>query len=217
MYLIPRSQAADQALAGDFALLRPSAVHGLWIAVSSLTSDGLRRASASRRQAVAFQKGEKMMWKKSEPEESQPQSAYTPQAPQAPAQRMPAPQSHSKERAVLGSTISVKGNLTGEEDLVIEGRVEGKIEFPRHSVTVGKNGTIKADIYGKTITVEGNVEGNLYGEEQLVVRSSGTVRGNIVAPRVALEDGSNFKGNIDMSPKEKPGSSTAYEDLTAVN
>jgi len=78
--------------------------------------------------------------------------------------------------------------------------VEGKVEVPRHSVTIGKNGTIKADIYGKIITVEGTVEGNLYGDEQLIVRHSGTVRGNIVAPRVALEDGSNFKGNIDMSP-----------------
>ena len=106
-------------------------------------------------------------------------------------------------RTVIGSTISIKGDLTGEEDLLIEGRVEGKIELRHHSVTVGKNGHIKADIYGKTITVEGTVEGNLYGEEQLIVRQSGTVRGNIVSPRVALEDGSNFKGSIDMSPKEK--------------
>ena len=105
---------------------------------------------------------------------------------------------------MIGPTISIKGNLTGEEDLLIEGRLDGKIEMRRHSVTIGKKGQIKADIYGKIIVVEGTVEGNLYGEEQLIVRQSGTVRGNIVAPRVALEDGSNFKGNIDMSPKEKP-------------
>jgi cytoskeletal protein CcmA (bactofilin family) len=117
--------------------------------------------------------------------------------------RASVPQAPGREHAVIGPTISVKGDLTGEEDLLIEGRVEGKIELRHHSVTVGKNGHIKADIYGKTITVEGTVEGNLYGEEQLIVRQSGTVRGNIVSPRVALEDGSNFKGSIDMSPKEK--------------
>jgi len=93
--------------------------------------------------------------------------------------------------------------LSGEEDLLIEGRVEGKIDLPRHSVTVGKSGRIKADVYGKTITVEGEVEGNLFGEEQLVLRQSSTVRGNITAPRVSLEDGANFKGSIDMSSKEK--------------
>ena len=146
------------------------------------------------------------MWKKSETEESHPQPVPAPQVQSPLIPRSPAPQSQSRERAVIGSTISIKGDLTGEEDLLIEGRVEGKIELRHHSVTVGKNGHIKADIYGKTITVEGTVEGNLYGEEQLIVRQSGTVRGNIVSPRVALEDGSNFKGSIDMSPKEKSAS-----------
>jgi cytoskeletal protein CcmA (bactofilin family) len=142
------------------------------------------------------------MWKKSEPEEPRPQPAPAPQAQPAPAPRNPVAQ--SRERAIIGPTISIKGDLTGEEDLLIEGHVEGKIELRHHSVTVGKNGRIKADIYGKILTVEGSVEGNLYGEEQLIVKQSGTVRGNIVSPRVALEDGSNFKGNIDMSQKERP-------------
>ena len=148
------------------------------------------------------------MWKKSETEESHLQSAPAPQVQPLQVPRAPVPQAHSREHAVIGPTISVKGDVTGEEDLLIEGRVEGKIELRHHSVTVGKNGHIKADIYGKSITVEGTVEGNLYGEEQLVVRQSGTVRGNIVSPRVALEDGSNFKGSIDMSPKEKSSSQT---------
>ncbi len=142
------------------------------------------------------------MWKKSEPEESHPQPMPAPQIQYAPMPQNPT--SQVRDRAVIGPTISIKGDLTGEEDLLIEGRVEGKIELRHHSVTIGKNGRIKADIYGKLITVEGSVEGNLYGEEQLVVRQSGTVRGNIISPRVALEDGSNFKGSIDMSQKEKP-------------
>jgi len=141
------------------------------------------------------------MWKKSEPEES----FHLPPAPPTPpvaAAKAPASQV-SKERAIIGATISIHGDLTGEEDLSIDGKLEGKIESRKHNVTVGKNGKIKGDIYGKTIIVEGTVEGNLYGEEQLIVRQAGTVRGNIISPRVALEDGSNFKGSIDMSPKDK--------------
>jgi cytoskeletal protein CcmA (bactofilin family) len=108
----------------------------------------------------------------------------------------------SKERALIGPTILIKGDLTGEEDLLIDGRVEGRVELRKHNITVGKNGRVKADLYGKVITVEGEVHGNLYGDEQLVLRQSSTVRGNILAPRVVLEDGANFKGSIDMSPKD---------------
>ena len=103
---------------------------------------------------------------------------------------------------MIGPTILIKGDLTGEEDLLIDGRVEGKVELRKHNITVGKNGRVKADLYGKVITVEGEVHGNLYGDEQLVLRQSSTVRGNILAPRVVLEDGANFKGSIDMSPKD---------------
>jgi len=148
------------------------------------------------------------MWKKSEPEETHPQPAPAPMPQPAAPLRSPAP---VREQAVIGSTIFIKGDLTGEEDLAIEGRLEGKIELRRHSITIGKNGRIKGDIYGKSISVEGTVEGNLYGEEQLVLRQSGTVRGNIVAPRVALEDGSNFKGSIDMSPKDKSAAPPAQD------
>jgi cytoskeletal protein CcmA (bactofilin family) len=150
------------------------------------------------------------MWKKSEPEESRPHPTTPPQPPQAqPVQpqtaqpvRNPAPQ-QPKEKAMIGQTITIKGDLSGEEDLLVEGRVEGKIELPHHSITIGKNGRIKADVYAKSITVEGEVEGNLFGEEQLVLRQASTVRGNITAPRVSLEDGANFKGAIDMSGKDK--------------
>ena len=141
------------------------------------------------------------MWKKSESEDSRTQPAPEPHVPSPTAARAPA--TRVREHATIGSTISIIGDLSGEEDLLIEGKLEGKIECRSHSITIGKGGRIKGDIYGKIITVEGNVEGNLYGDEQLSVRQSGTVRGNIIAPRVALEDGANFKGSIDMSPKDK--------------
>jgi cytoskeletal protein CcmA (bactofilin family) len=140
------------------------------------------------------------MWKKTEGDE--PQTPYVPQTPLAAAPpRSPAP-AKTHERALIGSTIFIKGELMGEEDMLIEGKVEGKIEFKQNNVTIGKSGRVKADIYGKVICVEGEVQGNLYGDEQLVLRQASNVRGNITAPRVSLEDGCHFKGSIDMCPKE---------------
>ncbi len=148
------------------------------------------------------------MWKKTEGDELQSQIPSPPQ-PVAVPQRSPAPKTH--ERALIGPTIYIKGDLMGEEDLLIEGRVEGKIEFRQNNVTVGKNGRVKADIYGKLISIEGEVHGNLNGEEQLILRQSSNVRGNIVAPRVTLEDGCHFKGSIDMCPKEESRPSQVKE------
>lgn len=138
------------------------------------------------------------MWKQADAKGVQAPPANQPSP--VPASRMPT--TASKERALIGPTILIKGDLTGEEDLIIDGRVEGRVELRKHNITVGKNGRVKADLYGKVITVEGEVHGNLYGDEQLVLRQSSTVRGNILAPRVVLEDGANFKGSIDMSPKD---------------
>jgi len=132
------------------------------------------------------------MWKKPEEENSE-----------LPAQTFKkSPIEQLKEKAVVGPSIKIQGELTGEEDLLIQGRVEGRIELRKNNVTVGKNGSVQADIYGKIISVEGEVEGDLFGEEKIIVRKSGTVRGNMTAPRVNLEDGAKFKGAIDMESKE---------------
>lgn len=106
------------------------------------------------------------------------------------------------ERAAIGPSIFIKGDLSGEEDLLIEGRVEGLVDLKQNNVTVGKSGRVKADIKGRVVTIEGEVDGNVYAKEQAVLRQSGTIRGNISAPRVVLEDGSRFKGSIDMEAKE---------------
>jgi cytoskeletal protein CcmA (bactofilin family) len=134
------------------------------------------------------------MWKKPETEDLHPQ-------PAAPADESAVFQP-VKKYATIGQTIHIKGDLMGEEDLVIDGYVDGKVRLGQHNVTVGKNGHVRADIYGNIISIEGDVEGNLFGADQLILRKSSKVRGNIFAPRVVLEDGSDFKGNIDMSPRE---------------
>jgi cytoskeletal protein CcmA (bactofilin family) len=111
----------------------------------------------------------------------------------------------SGDRATIGPSIFIKGDLTGDEDLVIEGRVEGKVDLKQNNVTVGRDGKVKADVYGRVVTIEGEVDGNVFAQEQAVLRQSGAIRGNITAPRVVLEDGSRFKGTIDMEPKERHG------------
>ena len=103
-----------------------------------------------------------------------------------------------KERATIGPSISIKGEISGEEDLTIQGRVEGTIELNQNNITIVGNGCVKADILAKIISIEGEVEGDLFGEEKIVVRGTGVVRGNMMAPRVNLEDGAKFSGNIDM-------------------
>jgi len=108
--------------------------------------------------------------------------------------------------ATIGPSISIKGDISGNEDLVIEGKVEGAIELGKHNVTIGHNGRVTADIRGKRICVEGEVKGDLLGDEVLI-RKSGRVEGNAKAPRVTLENGCNFRGSIDMKPAGSPSTS----------
>ncbi len=107
----------------------------------------------------------------------------------------------SSERAVLSPSIVLRGEVSGDEDLLVEGRVEGKISLRQNVITVGPKGRVTADVHARAILIEGEVEGNLAAEEQIVLRKSARVRGDLVAPRVTIEDGARFKGTIDMEPK----------------
>lgn len=141
------------------------------------------------------------MWKKTEDEPTRPAPAPSTTAYAATPTPRAAEPRRSTGQAVIGESIRIDGEIRGDEDLLIEGEVEGQISLENHSVTVGRSGRIKADIRGRNISVDGKVQGNLFAEEQVIVRESGEVRGNITAPRVSLEDGSKFKGAIDMEPK----------------
>ena len=112
------------------------------------------------------------------------------------------PSAPARKTAMIGSTIKITGDVTGDEDLVIDGQVEGEIKINSHQVTVGKSGQVKANVTAKNIKIEGSVRGDITGNEKVVIANSGNVRGNIVAPRVTLEDGAVFKGSIDMDPSD---------------
>lgn len=113
----------------------------------------------------------------------------------------PATSARGRTTAVIGPSIQIDGTLRGQEDLFVEGEVTGTIQLQNHTLTIGTQGKIKADVYAHTVFVEGSMDGDLFGSEQVIVRKSAKVRGNITSPRVSLEDGASFKGSIEMDPE----------------
>jgi len=107
----------------------------------------------------------------------------------------------SGQSAVIGHSIRIDGDLRGEEDLRIEGNITGTIHLPNHSLTIGKEGRVKANAFAKSVTVDGQVDGDLYGSECVTIRASARVSGNVLASRVSVEEGAHFKGSIDMDPE----------------
>lgn len=101
---------------------------------------------------------------------------------------------------MIGKTINIKGDITGEESLVIDGKVEGNIHLKSNDLTVGQSGQVSANLTANVVRIDGEVKGDIVGTEKVVITKTGRVQGNIVGPRVTLEDGAKFKGSIDMDP-----------------
>ena len=113
----------------------------------------------------------------------------------------------------IGKSVVIKGELTGSEDLTIEGHVEGKIELRQNVLTIGPNGRIKAQVFAKSVIILGEVTGNVTASEKVDLRDNGAVDGDIAAPRVAIAEGAHFRGSIDMqrtgSKSESKAAATA--------
>jgi cytoskeletal protein CcmA (bactofilin family) len=118
--------------------------------------------------------------------------------------------------AVIGAKIRFIGELVGEEDLLIQGYVEGTIDLRGNSLTVGKHGVVKANVLAKNVTIEGKIEGDVFGEERISVKSSSQVRGNLVAERVTLEEGAKFKGSIDMDMESRKEEFKSFNQKSAL-
>jgi cytoskeletal protein CcmA (bactofilin family) len=106
-----------------------------------------------------------------------------------------------REVAIIGRSIRIDGDLQGEEDLRIEGDVNGTVRLHNNTLTIGSEGTVRADVYAKEVIVNGTMEGDLFSSERVAIHKSATVLGNITAPRVSLEDGAKFKGSMEMDPE----------------
>src|SRR3954465_10141423 len=104
----------------------------------------------------------------------------------------------------IGKSVVIKGELTGSEDLPIEGHVEGKIELRQNVLTIGPNGKIKAQVFAKSVVILGEVTGNVTATEKVDLRDNGAVDGDIAAPRVAIAEGAHFRGSIDMQKGNAP-------------
>jgi cytoskeletal protein CcmA (bactofilin family) len=144
------------------------------------------------------------MWKRDESVKPAAPPAPTPAAaPSAPAGA--APTASEPQRAQLGrdmvnigKSVVIKGELSGSEDLTIEGHVEGRIDLKGNVLTIGPNGKIKAEVFAKSVVVLGEVTGNVTASEKVDIRDNGSVDGDIASPRVAIAEGAHFRGSVDM-------------------
>ena len=121
---------------------------------------------------------------------------------QAPAPSTPPAASAPSKVAMVGEGISITGDVSANSNLKVEGRIEGRSVTSSADVEVSESGVIKASITAKVIRIAGAVAGDISGSEKVVISKSGRVQGNIVAPRVQLDDGALFRGSIDMNPAE---------------
>lgn len=137
------------------------------------------------------------MWKRDDAAAGQPQQGA--QAPVRPQEsRTTASDRQESSKVNIGKSVIIKGELSGSEDLTIEGQVEGKIELRQNVLTIGPNGRIKAEIHAKAVVVQGEVIGNVTATEKVDIRDAGSVDGDLTAPRIAIADGAHFRGSIDM-------------------
>jgi len=157
------------------------------------------------------------MWKRDEavkppqqstPTPSTPTTTGTPQTPSAAATTGTGPQ-QGRGNVNIGKSVIIKGELSGSEDLTIEGQVEGKIELRQNVLTIGANGRIKAQVFAKAVVVQGHVTGDITATERVDIRDNGSVDGDLVSPRVAIADGSHFRGSIDMQRQGSKGAGAA--------
>lgn len=132
-------------------------------------------------------------------------------APSAPLAASAPPVLTSAKAAVIGPGITIDGDISGTDDLLIEGQVKGNISLGSQEVTVGKTGQVNANVTAKIIRIAGKLQGDLVGKEKVIISGTGNVRGNVVAPRVVLEDGAIFRGSIDMDPGDKTRSQPAAQ------
>lgn len=109
----------------------------------------------------------------------------------------------SKNVSVIGPTLVIKGELSADEDLVIEGQIEGTIAHHKKNLTIGKEGRVKADIHASSVLVEGHLVGDIHSEGVVSLAKSASVMGNIHCGRIVMQDGARFSGRIEMGEPRK--------------
>jgi len=134
-----------------------------------------------------------------------------PALPTTPKVDMPMPESNTRmpsapameSKTVLGRSVVVSGELSGAEDLLIEGQLEGTVRLQEHTLTVGQHGQMKAEVNARQVVVLGTVHGNITARDRIEIRKTGHVVGDLVSAGVAIEEGAYFKGSIDILREEE--------------
>ncbi|MCP4216152.1 MAG: polymer-forming cytoskeletal protein [bacterium] len=119
-----------------------------------------------------------------------------------------------RQQSVIGKTLFIKGEVNSDEEVIIDGKIEGKLNI-RHRVVVERNGVVNADIEAREVVIKGTVNGNVKGNFKVEIIPEGVLNGNIISQRVVLAEGAVFKGNIDMTVKEEKQPANMTENLSA--
>jgi cytoskeletal protein CcmA (bactofilin family) len=159
------------------------------------------------------------MWKRDESVKPTPPPPATPAASAPAPAPAPSAAQHNdprtqieRDKVNIGKSVVIKGELSGSEDLTIEGHCEGRIELRDNVLTIGPNGKIRAEVFAKAVIVLGEVVGNVTASEKVDIRDNGSVDGDIISPRVAIAEGAHFRGSVDMQRAGvKPGPQAAAE------
>jgi cytoskeletal protein CcmA (bactofilin family) len=165
------------------------------------------------------------MWKRKEdeytptPEPSHTGSSSLPATPVPPRQVEPVVRSSEPLRggsdiATIGKSVVVKGELSGSEDLIVDGEVEGSISLKGQTLTVGPNGRVRANIEARNVIVHGRVNGDIHATERVELRKTASLAGDIATARISIDDGAFFKGGIDIQ-KPEPTSKAEVKPQTS--
>src|SRR5208282_5983291 len=147
------------------------------------------------------------MWKTRKDDETP--STFTPQPPAPVAPAVPSYQTprvaetpkmepYRTDVAHIGKSVIIKGELSGSEDLFLDGEVEGNIDLHNHNLVIGPNGRVRANVFAKDVTIHGTVDGSVTGANKVELKKSALLNGDIVTQRIVIEDGAFFKGSIDI-------------------
>ncbi len=116
---------------------------------------------------------------------------------------------YTQGQATLGRTVTLKGDLSGNEDLAVEGQFEGSIDLQERTLTVGPSAQVKAEIHAARVIIHGSVSGNITARDKVEIRKTGRVVGDLISPGIGIEEGAYFKGSIEILREDVASSARA--------
>ncbi len=145
-------------------------------------------------------------------------AAEPPPVPPPPEPISSAPPAPVAQAKAKGSTLVIRGELVASEDLVFEGQFDGRMSLPDHVLTIGLGSQVSAEVSARVVVVHGSITGNVFASERVEIRSSGRMMGDLVSPRVMMNDGATFKGRLEtrLPDKQDTKTSSMQPELIAV-